>query len=195
MPAQCTIPDCERPSRARGWCKMHLNRWYKHDDPLIVLPHVSPAPAPASERFWSRVDPCRTDGCMLWLRPGGNGYGAFKVNGRLIMAHYFLAGAPPQGLEWDHLCRVRNCANPGHLEAVTRRENVIRGIGPSILAARHRAKTHCPQGHPYDEGNTGWYQKMSASGKPSLTRGCRACARIRTAARKARLKPHSERST
>jgi hypothetical protein len=32
----CSIPDCGKPARSRGWCKMHHNRWLRHGDPLIV---------------------------------------------------------------------------------------------------------------------------------------------------------------
>jgi hypothetical protein len=77
----------------------------------------------------------------------------------------------------DHLCRVRHCVNPDHLEAVTCRENLLRG---ETLQAANVAKTECPQGHPYDEENTYVY--------PNGRRDCRtcnaaACARYR--ARKA----------
>ena len=80
------------------------------------------------------------------------------------------------GLEIDHLCRRRGCAQPLHLEPVTGLENMRRGIVGRV----NRAKTHCPQGHPYDEANT----HQSRSGR----RNCRACARDRaTRARERRL--------
>ncbi len=52
----------------------------------------------------------------------------------------------PEGMQLDHLCRVRCCINPDHLEVVTQRENILRGNG---TAAVHAKKTHCPQGHEY----------------------------------------------
>ena len=60
--------------------------------------------------------------------------------------------------------------NPDHLEAVTHRENVLRG---QSLAAENVAKTHCPHGHAYDEENT--YVKMIPGG--GRWRICRACGR------------------
>ena len=68
------------------------------------------------------------------------------------VTYEFFRGPIPPGLELDHaVCQRPNCCNPWHLEAVTHRENILRGRG---AAARNARKTHCPQGHPYDETNT-----------------------------------------
>jgi len=74
-------------------------------------------------------------------------------------------GNIPDGLVIDHLCSVRCCINPTHLEAVTARENTLRGIGVKI----NKSKTHCPRGHKYDESNT-----LISS---SPWRRCKQCAR------------------
>lgn len=81
-------------------------------------------------------------GCWLWTGCGlkhygkhnKNGYGRIKAargDNRLLSPHraaYELwVGPVPFGHEIDHLCRVRNCVNPAHLEAVTHQENQIRG--------------------------------------------------------------------
>jgi hypothetical protein len=101
------------------------------------------------ERFWDQVT--RSDGCWEWR--GGRhtaGYGVLRWQGKTGYAHrisYEMTVGPiPEGLQIDHLCRNRLCVNPSHLEAVTRRVNILRGTG---FSARHAAKTHCPQGHPY----------------------------------------------
>ena len=70
------------------------------------------------------------------------------------------------GLQIDHLCRVRCCVNPAHLEPVTPRENTLRGVG---VTAKNAAKTHCSKGHPLSDENL----LVLASGR----RVCRACAR------------------
>jgi hypothetical protein len=73
--------------------------------------------------------------CWLWLKTiGENGYGRARVlPRRWTVAHskYYADkyGPVPAGLELDHLCRVRRCVNPDHLEPVTRSENVRRGAG------------------------------------------------------------------
>ena len=109
---------------------------------------------PATERFWKMVK-VRSDGCWEWGGARNGGYGSFWLNPVTVLAHKFAYeeqyGPVPDGLELDHLCRNRLCVRPTHLEAVTHRENVVRGVNP---AATHAALTHCPSGHAYDEENT-----------------------------------------
>lgn len=101
---------------------------------------------------------------------------------RQVMAHRvayeMLVGPIPDGMQLDHLCRNRCCVNPEHLEPVTCRENLMRGTGH---AARNAAKTHCPQGHPYDDENTGFNK--------SGGRYCKTCNREGVLARYHRDKP------
>jgi len=97
-------------------------------------------------------------GCWEWTRgTNGVGYGRVSWGGRYEYVHRILyqhfVGPIPDGLELDHLCRNRLCANPEHLEAVTSTENKRRGIAGKLAGARQRAKTHCPSGHPYSGEN------------------------------------------
>lgn len=113
--------------------------------------------------------------CWLWMRgKTGKGYGAIWVHGRLMDAHRYMwlvmRGPIPAGLEVDHLCRVRHCVNPQHMELVTKRENILRGNG---LAAQNARKTHCAKGHPLTGGNL--YVD------PRGGRRCVACRKIETA--------------
>lgn len=101
-------------------------------------------------RFWSKVALPNGEGCMLWTGAvNGKSYGYMSVENRLIRVHritYTLANGPiPEGLVIDHLCRVRHCVAPLHLEAVTQQENILRGD--------LRRGDHCPQGHAYEGDN------------------------------------------
>src|SRR5258708_37728715 len=92
-------------------------------------------------------------GCLLWTGCRVKGYGFTSDGGKNLYVHRVMyewfVGPIPTGMELDHLCRVKHCAAPAHLEAVTHVENLRRGAGS---AGRHNAvKTECPHGHPYDE--------------------------------------------
>ena len=102
-------------------------------------------------KFWRNVY-ADEYGCWLWLGAiHGGGYGAFSHAGKQHVAHRFayedLIGPIPDGLTIDHLCRIRPCVNPWHLEPVTMRENILRGESPS---AQHARRSLCAQGHPLD---------------------------------------------
>lgn len=104
-------------------------------------------------RFESKVE--RSDRCWLWRGTiHVEGYGHFSLNSKAVPAHrvaYQVAKGPiPEGLQIDHLCKVRNCVNPDHLEAVTQRVNVLRGDG---ACAQHARATHCRSGHPLSGDN------------------------------------------
>lgn len=96
------------------------------------------------------------NGCWIWdKKVNWNGYGLFTVGDRTVAVHkysyIYFYGAPGDGLQIDHLCRNRRCVNPEHLEAVTARENLMRG---DTLAKRNADKTKCPNGHPYSHINS-----------------------------------------
>lgn len=117
-----------------------------------------------------------TNDCWLWAGlVHGSGYGIYlvKIDGkwrqrkahRLVYEHE--VGEIPQGLVLDHLCRVRLCVNPVHLEAVTIGENLMRGEG---LQAQNKRKTHCINGHELTEDNV-FIRKTENN-----SRRCKACS-------------------
>lgn len=106
---------------------------------------------------WRQVETGPETKCWPWLGPvGEDGYGRVYVGGGRSrgvhrVAYELKIGPIPEGLVIDHLCRNRACCNPAHLEPVTNRENILRGIGVSAINAR---RIVCVNGHPFDEENT-----------------------------------------
>ena len=127
-----------------------------------------------TERFWAKVDRSDTEGCWVWQATvSSSDYGMFWASalGRQVMAHRYayelLVGPIPEGLQIDHLCRVRRCVNPAHLEPVTQTENILRGTN---FAAVNAAKTECIRGHDL----TGENAYVNAVGH----RRCRICSQV-----------------
>lgn len=125
----CTVAGCEEPQRCKDLCQRHYHRFLKHGDPLVLKLLRGATPL---ERFMSHVE--KTDSCWLWTgtRSGEYGYGNFGVKGKTKRAHRFayeaLVGPIPEGIVLDHLCRTPNCVRPEHLQPVTTRENIVRGM-------------------------------------------------------------------
>lgn len=110
---------------------------------------------PVIPRFMAKVN--QTSACWLWTAwLDKNGYGKFWLAGRNAgahrVAHQLFIGPIPPGYEVDHLCFVRSCVNPEHLEAVTPSENVRRMVLRRTPYQHKRDR--CPNGHEYDTENT-----------------------------------------
>jgi len=102
--------------------------------------------------------------CWVWTGTHSHdGYGQVKATGAMRYVHVVvyraLVGPIPEGLELDHLCRVRDCSNPAHLEPVTHKENHARGMKAQ--------QTECIHGHAFTAANT----LRKSNGR----RACRIC--------------------
>ncbi|MHC3450828.1 HNH endonuclease signature motif containing protein [Streptomyces prasinus] len=172
---------------ARQRCQTCYGRWRRQQKReggfTLVVIHGAPL-----EKLTERTEP-GPNGCVLYTGCVTNrGYGQISVDGVQKLAHraiYELTVGPiPDGMNLDHTCHNRDvtcmggddcvhrrCINVEHLEPVTGPENTRRGKGWAI----NGTKTHCPQGHPYDEENTYVFDGR---------RYCRTCNNSRTAAAK-----------
>lgn len=129
------------------------------------------------ESDWRKIAPCPLTGCWLWTGARlASGYGSVGVIGsgaKSNLTHRYvyteLVGPIPPGLHIDHRCRVRNCVNPAHLEAVTQQENNRRAG-----AARSAATTHCRRGHEYTPATTIVRRRRGIT-----VRWCRTCSNTR----------------
>lgn len=179
----CSFPGCGRTKHAYGLCIGHLAQ-QKRGAVLSDLRLVKRFET-LSERFEAMLDRDAPNGCWVWLGSRGRlGYGVTPKMGEVksAIAHraylQLLGYEVPDGMHVDHLCRNPPCCNPEHLEVVTPRENILRGVGAS---ATNAAKTHCVNGHEFTEENT--YLRPDNGG-----RQCRTCNHERSKARAAREK-------
>ena len=109
-----------------------------------------------ADRIRERVE-VREDGCHIFTGAlTAAGYGVVGLGGRSAGVGYThrliyeaVVGPIPDGLHIDHLCRVRACCNPDHLEAVTQAENNRRAA-----ADNKAARTTCSRGHEWTPENT-----------------------------------------
>lgn len=128
---------------------------------------MTPEQLPDKYRTRINISP---DGCWLWIgNKNNNGYGLTIINKKVRRVHRvtyeLLVGPIPEGLVIDHLCRVRNCCNPAHLEPVPQRTNMLRGVSP---LAEKATWTHCVNGHEFTPETTYIHPKRG-------TRNCRTC--------------------
>lgn len=148
-------------STEKGWVRGQPMRFRRgHRARLVTAGRW--AKEPLADKY--RVN--ETTGCWEWERAKVQGYGYYRppdgpVNVRAHRYMYeLLVGPIPEGLTLDHLCRVRSCVNPAHLEPVTSGENTRRATA---------IQTHCLRGHPLSGDNL--YVRANR-------RHCRACRRM-----------------
>lgn len=142
-------------------------------------------------RFGPKIAVNTQSGCWEWVAyVDPRGYGRLSWHNRPGYGHRavyeLLVGPIPAGLTLDHLCRVRRCVNPAHLEPVTNRENLARGKAPSAATIRAFDSGRCIRGHDVTQPDA---LRVDAGG-----RRCVECLREYNAARYKPRKPHTDRS-
>ena len=151
----------DNPTRAE---KAEESRAWRH----------GPMPGHVRSRFVSKISivPGEVDPCWMWsAATDRHGYGQFKLHAGMQakahrVAYRWLRGPIEDDLVIDHLCRNHSCVNPYHLEPVSNRENILRGVAPSAVNA---IKVGCINGHGFTADNT----YITPEGE----RGCLECRR------------------
>ena len=161
----------------RGLCDAHYARWRRGQDLRVPVQFrvfgsdEDRLLAHSVVRSGPLTTPCRVWGATLYR----DGYGQIDTRRAHRVAWEVWRGPCPDGLVADHLCRVRACIEPNHLDWVTSKENTARGEG---VAAIHAKKTHCDAGHELRGVNV----KVNDKG----WRDCIPCARRRKQESRAR---------
>jgi hypothetical protein len=145
----CSIENCENLTHGRGWCKKHHQQWRKTGNPIPNIMRTGDDFARVNYNLDKSGD------CWVWKRrPNDKGYGRTWIKGVQTYVHRYmyeqLVGKIPTGLELDHLCRNRACANPSHLEPVTHSINVSRGL----IVTKKLSRTSCGNRHELTDDNT-----------------------------------------
>lgn len=179
---------CRDARRAYG------KEYRKQGDPSRHIDGQDPRNKQLLEKMLRQSTINAKTGCREWteyIDPAGYGrvYADYSQKLAHRVAYELIVGPIPDGLQLDHLChtrdatcpggkacRHRRCINPEHLEPVTNEQNMLRS--PRTFGVQNKAKTHCPQGHAYDQDNTG---RKSKGG-----RNCRSCDAKRHAAARRR---------
>jgi hypothetical protein len=125
------------------------------------------APYPIEKSFWKMVSKdgpvMREDLGRCWIWTGwisNRGYGYFRNGLAHRRAYELFKGEIPKGMTLDHLCRIRCCVNPDHLDPVTNAENHARGR--THHSGQFKKQVYCKRGGHLLEGNRS-------------ERGCKIC--------------------
>lgn len=163
--AECSIPNCKEDYVGKGFCEFHYRRNKRYGDPLYL---GRPRRCWSLEQKFNHYVGSKKD-CWEWKgQIDPNGYSKLGSLYAHVISYELHVEKKKKGMDLDHLCRNRSCVNPKHLEQVTRRVNVLRGIGVTAINAK---KTHCVRGHEFSKENTRIYY--------GTNRWCIACERIR----------------
>lgn len=165
---ECSVIDCSASVDAKNLCHKHYERLRLTGSILIPFKDYS-----IDEWILQNIHIDKNE-CWIWLGATSSaGYPRLiRNNSRIDIHRWFYEkyiGSIPHKFHVDHLCRTPSCVNPSHLEAVTSKENILRGVGP---AAINNKKTHCIHGHEFTVINT--YIRKNGS------RQCKTCVLART---------------
>ncbi len=133
---ECSVGGCDLPTLSRGWCRIHYARWRRHGDPVAFKGNQGAAEA----RFDDYSQPLVWTDCIVWTGSNARGgYGALRVDGRIVPAHRYAwqreNGPIPDGMYVDHTCWNRACVNVDHLRLASPQQNMQNRSGATTVSA------------------------------------------------------------
>jgi hypothetical protein len=138
------------------------------------------------ESFKARTTLDEATRCWVWTSPrSGNGYGWASPTFAYRVAYVLFKGPLSPELEPDHLCKNKLCVNPDHLEAVTKKVNILRS---DSISAKNARKIHCKHGHLLEGDNL----KIRYDKKGRPHRVCITCERMRAHETRRRARENTE---
>lgn len=125
----CSVEDCKKPVKARGWCTAHWARWRKYGDASVVRFPMAEKGAPMG--FLEALIGTQSQDCICWpFSKTLNGYGQISYGGKPKGAHRVICEmaygtSPSPKHEAAHSCGNGHlgCVNPNHLRWATHKEN------------------------------------------------------------------------
>jgi hypothetical protein len=123
----CSIPDCDKPARNRGWCSMHYWRWSNYGEPTALTRRQYGG----AQKFLREVVlTYQGDDCLTWPFARVKGYGQIRINKRTwlvtrIVCEHVNGPPPTPSHSAAHECGNghEGCCNPRHLTWKSAREN------------------------------------------------------------------------
>lgn len=123
----CSIPNCNKPVFARGWCGGHYGRWRKHGDPIAG----GTARNEAFRYMQEVVFAYNGSKCLIWpYACDGHGAARVSADGKVISVARAACekrhGPPPSPTHHAaHSCGRgdEGCVAPAHLRWATPAEN------------------------------------------------------------------------
>lgn len=113
----CSIPNCGKSARKRGWCNAHYLRWWSHGDPTKGRTREGEP----LEYLNGIVLPYEGDDCLPWpFAKTTSGYGTIWLDGKLWRVGRLVcesANGPPPTPSHE---AAHSCGN-GHLSCCTKR--------------------------------------------------------------------------
>ncbi len=175
----CRFPGCQNQAFAKALCRTHYAQQNRGVEMFEIHSRRRPAGSPKTDYFeqrcseWGLLRGLFTP-CRIFDGPTDTGgYGYVTIGHKSIGAHLYVwrrdVGPVPDGKEIDHVCRVRNCINTGHMRTVTHQINTTENVVGSKWML-NKAKTHCDHGHEFTVANT----YIRKDGR----RTCRECQRV-----------------